>query len=68
MTSCTREKPGKEGAAEFDSKGSLQQRDTAVKNKAEQKQQNQNTVITMVWSVIQVKGKNNKGAATTDYT
>lgn len=51
------EKLAKRVAAEFDSKGTLQQRQRgrAVQNKAEQKQHNQNTIITLVWSVIQVK-------------
>lgn len=45
------------GAARFDSKDTLKQkqRGSAVQNKAEVKQHNQNTVITLVWSVIQVK-------------
>lgn len=41
-------------ATELACRGSLQQRERVGQNKAEQKQHNQNAVITMVWSVIQV--------------
>lgn len=72
---------GKEGAAEFDSKETLKQkqRGRAVQNKAEEKQHNQNTMITVVWSVTQVKiknveadlckdnRKNNKSTVTTEH-
>lgn len=47
-------KTGREVAAMIDGNGRLQQRGRAVQNKAESKQHNQNAVITVVWSVIQV--------------
>lgn len=47
-------KTGREVGATIDGNGSLQQRDWAPQNKAEQNQHNQNAVITTAWSVIQV--------------